>query len=109
MLVTLWIVLPLILVFLIVFILVILFLIFLSYNHLSPIFSTYVTFLSSIPVPTSVAEALARPGWRHAMENEMMALIENHTWQLAFLPEGKQPVGYRWVFIIKVHPNGTLH
>jgi len=38
----------------------------------------------------------------------MQALIQNKTWQLTSLPNDKQPVGCRWVFTIKVHPDSTL-
>ncbi|XP_039158784.1 uncharacterized protein LOC120288727 [Eucalyptus grandis] len=81
---------------------------FLSYDRLSPTFSTFVSSLSSIYVPSNVTEALAHPGWRQAMEDEMKALIENRTWKLTTLPVGKQPVGCRWVFMVKVHPDGTI-
>ncbi|RDY10921.1 hypothetical protein CR513_04481, partial [Mucuna pruriens] len=39
---------------------------------------------------------------------EMQALEQSGTWELVSLPSGKKAVGCRWVFAIKVAPNGTL-
>ncbi|XP_068338973.1 uncharacterized mitochondrial protein AtMg00810-like [Pyrus communis] len=35
------------------------------------------------------------------MDEEMMALHKNDTWEVTELPKGKKPVGCRWVFTIK--------
>ncbi|RDX67894.1 hypothetical protein CR513_53177, partial [Mucuna pruriens] len=48
------------------------------------------------------------PGWRQTMEVEMQALEQSGTWELVSLPSGKKAVGCRWVFAIKVGPNGTV-
>ena len=42
------------------------------------------------------------------MAEEMDALYSNDTWELVALPTGKSPVGYRWVYIVKVGPNGQI-
>lgn len=42
------------------------------------------------------------------MVEEMHALHKNHTWDLVELPNGKKAVGYKWVFIVKVNPNGSI-
>lgn len=42
------------------------------------------------------------------MEKEMMALEENQTWDLVTLPFGKQAIGCKWVFNVKVNPNGSV-
>ena len=39
--------------------------------------------------------------WREAMDVEMRALAENETWELTALPEGRTPVGGKWVYTIK--------
>ncbi|RDX77858.1 hypothetical protein CR513_41945, partial [Mucuna pruriens] len=39
---------------------------------------------------------------------EMQALEQSGTWELVSLPPGKKAVGCRWVFAIKVAPNGTV-
>ena len=42
------------------------------------------------------------------MIDEMQALEHNGTWDLVPLPLGKKPVGCRWVYAIKVGPNGAI-
>lgn len=53
-------------------------------------------------------EALHHPGWPNAMLEEIHALEENHTWDLMDLPDGKKLVGCKWVFTVKVNPNGSV-
>ncbi len=79
-----------------------------SYNSLSPSYSAFISTLSSIPLPKSISEALSHPGWKQAMEEEMSALWANNTWDLVPLPHDQTVVGCRWVFNVKVHPNGTV-
>ena len=38
----------------------------------------------------------------------MSALKRNSTWELSDLPEGKQPVGCKWIFNIKFRPDGNV-
>ena len=38
----------------------------------------------------------------------MQALDDNGTWNLIQLPVGKKAIGCRWVFAIKVNPNGFV-
>lgn len=42
------------------------------------------------------------------MMEEMTAIEHNHTWDLVDLPEGKTPIGLKWVFKIKHHADGTI-
>ena len=81
---------------------------FLSYHRLSPPYFSFVSSLSTIKVPKNVDEALGHPGWRQAMVDEMQALEHSGTWELVSLPPGKKPVGFRWVYAIKVGPNGAV-
>jgi hypothetical protein len=66
---------------------------FVSYDHLSPSYLSFVATLSSIPLHKSVTEALSHSGWKRAMEEEMLALKQNDTWDLVSLPPGKSVVG----------------
>lgn len=68
---------------------------FVSYDHLSPSYHSFVVSLDSHPIPKSVTEALCHPGWKVAMEEEMVALQQNCTWELVPLPSGKTVVGCR--------------
>ncbi|XP_057994504.1 uncharacterized mitochondrial protein AtMg00820-like [Hevea brasiliensis] len=62
----------------------------------------------SIHIPKTVSEALSHPGWCDAMREEMEALETNGTWYLVSLPIGKKVVGCKWVFTVKVNPNGSV-
>jgi hypothetical protein len=44
------------------------------------------------PVPSSVRATLADPHWRHAMEEEYVALLANHNWDLVPRPPGTNVV-----------------
>ena len=38
----------------------------------------------------------------------MDALTDNGTWDLVHLPSGKKAIGCRWVFTVKVNPDGLI-
>jgi len=61
-----------------------------------------------VTIPKTVHEALAHPGWRQAMTNELCALHKYGTWELVPLSLGKSVVGCRWVFVIKVGLDGII-
>ena len=42
------------------------------------------------------------------MVEEMDALYSNGTWELVALPPSKSPVGCRWVYTMKVGPDGQV-
>ncbi|CAH9148698.1 unnamed protein product [Cuscuta epithymum] len=81
---------------------------FVSYSQLSPASCSFVASIDSIYVPKSVKEALSHPEWRHAMVEEMNALDLNGTWDLVYLPSGKKSIGCKWVFAVKVNPDGSV-
>ena len=61
-------------------------------------------------IPKTYHEAVTSKNanlWLVAMENEMAALRENDTYDLVPLPEGRKPVGGRWVYSIKFDPDGN--
>jgi len=80
---------------------------FLSYHRLSPYFS-FISSISPLTIPKYIHEALDHPGWRQATVVEMQALESSGTWELVPLPPGKQTVSCRWVYAIKVRPNGEV-
>ena len=81
---------------------------FCSYDHLSSCSCSFIVSLNSISLSNKVSEALAHPGWRSAMIEEMDVLIDNATWDLVRLPTMKKAIGCRWVFTVKVNPNGSI-
>ncbi|KAL7647578.1 UNVERIFIED_CONTAM: hypothetical protein RMT77_001178 [Armadillidium vulgare] len=59
-------------------------------------------------IPKSYEEAMASSDshhWKKAMDEEIDALVENDTYELTPLPEGRSVVGGRWVYAIKQGPN----
>jgi hypothetical protein len=46
--------------------------------------------------------------WKQATDSEYNSLIENETWELVSLPEGKNVVGRKWVFKVKRDENGCV-
>jgi len=82
--------------------------IFLSYHRVYPSYFSFISSVSSITIPKTLKEALDHPGWRQTMISEIQALDHNKTWELIPLPSGKKTVGCRWVYAIKVGPNGKV-
>ena len=81
---------------------------FCTYNQLSSQSCSFIASLDSISLPNTFQEALSHPGWRSAMIEEMDALNGNGTWNLVQLPTRKKAIGCRWVFAIKVNPDGSV-
>jgi len=46
--------------------------------------------------------------WSASIQKEIDALEANKTWELVDLPEGKKPIGCKWVFGIKVDKGGYV-
>ena len=42
------------------------------------------------------------------MQTEMESLKEHEVWELTELPEGREPVGSKWVFKAKVNADGKI-
>jgi len=74
---------------------------FVSYQHLSPSYRSFVSKLSSVSIPQNLQEAISDPKWREATQEEMRALHKNNTWELVELPSGTRIVEWKWVFTMK--------
>jgi hypothetical protein len=81
---------------------------FASYIHLFPSLRYFITSLDYVSVPKTLVEALSHPGWQAAMEEEMRALDDNGTWELVDLLARKQTIGCKWVYVVKVNPDGSV-
>ena len=57
--------------------------------------------------PSSFEEAVNRPGWKTAMDTELQALDATKTWDIVPLPQGKNPIAYKWVYKVKCKADGS--
>ena len=59
-------------------------------------------------IPKSTCEAMTNANWHQEMVEEIAALHSNNTWDIVPLPLDKTTVGFRWVYIVKVGPDGQI-
>ena len=64
--------------------------------------------LSNLQEPISYDQACKDKGWIDAMQSELSTLEQNNTWELTELPSGKRAIGSKWVYKIKLNPDGTV-
>ncbi|RVW62417.1 putative mitochondrial protein [Vitis vinifera] len=70
---------------------------------------TSTTNSTSIPrEPHNIRAALAHPGWKAAMDEELQALHTNKTWVLVPRTSDMHVIGSKWVFKPKLKPDGSL-
>lgn len=61
--------------------------------------------------PDTMEEALSGLNaieWKDAMNAEYQSLLQNNTWTLITLPEGKRAIPCKWVYKIKTDSNGEV-
>lgn len=61
--------------------------------------------------PATMEEALASEEsemWKHAADREMESLLENETWTLCDLPDGREIIKSKWVFKVKYKQSGDI-
>ncbi|KAH0696313.1 hypothetical protein KY290_013671 [Solanum tuberosum] len=64
--------------------------------------------LSNISVLSCYSQASKHEYWLKAMEEKLLALKENDTWDIVSCPSNVRPIGCKWVYSIKLHSDGTL-
>ena len=67
--------------------------------------------MANVSAPSTYDEAISdkdSEAWVNAMDSEMQSLDENCTWHLSVLPEGKKPIGCKWVYTHKFDKNGMI-
>ncbi|XP_050917837.1 uncharacterized mitochondrial protein AtMg00820-like [Lathyrus oleraceus] len=67
------------------------------------------TLLLSYMEPTSVGQALVSPNWFKGMKEEYQALLNNQTWTLVSPSGSRKPIGYKWIFLVKENPDGSIN
>jgi hypothetical protein len=63
------------------------------------------------PDPESYEQAVKSinaENWRDAMQEELKAIDDNETWEVADLPSGRSAIGSRWVFKSKTDENDEV-
>ena len=58
--------------------------------------------------PISLDEAITKKVWKSAMEEELKCIEKNHTWEMVELPQNKIPIDVKWVFKVKLKPDGSV-
>ena len=61
--------------------------------------------------PVTIEDALSgnhSKEWKSAADLEYSSLLENETWELVKLPEGRKTVGCKWVFRVKYDGEGRV-
>jgi hypothetical protein len=61
--------------------------------------------------PTSFEEAIhgrESRKWKLAIEDQLRSLEANHTWELVNKPKDTNLISTKWVFKVKMHPNGQI-
>ena len=76
---------------------------------MSELYAYTVNQFSTVPIPRNVQEALTDPDWKKAINEKMEALQRNTTWELVPLPKGKKTVGCRWIYTVKLNPDGSIN
>ena len=58
--------------------------------------------------PRTYSQASKTDSWVQAMNREYQALLRNNTWSLVPPPSSAHIVGYRWIYKLKYHPDGSI-
>jgi hypothetical protein len=58
--------------------------------------------------PTCFEQAVGNLKWDNAMDEEMVTLDANVTWELVALPKDKKAIGCKWVYKVKHNANGSM-
>ena len=83
-----------------------------DYTNTVSILSNVAHQVDQIEEPTTFENALSgeySKEWKAAADLEYSALMDNQTWSLVELPEGKNVVGCKWVFRVKYDGKGEVN
>ncbi|KAI5347962.1 hypothetical protein L3X38_000849 [Prunus dulcis] len=58
--------------------------------------------------PESFEEAAKNDSWKKAMEDEILLINKNNTWELVNRPSDKQIIGVKWVYKTKLNLDGSV-
>ena len=58
--------------------------------------------------PVGYEEAMKEEKWKKAMIEKLSAIERTKTWELTDLPHNKKSIDLKWVFKLKLNPNGSI-
>ncbi|RVW69064.1 Retrovirus-related Pol polyprotein from transposon RE1 [Vitis vinifera] len=70
--------------------------------------STLTVALSNFDIPTYYSHVAKHDCWRQAMQEEIVTLEANHTWDIEPCPPTIVPLGCKWVYSVEVRSDGSL-
>ncbi|KAL4292078.1 hypothetical protein GQ457_14G019000 [Hibiscus cannabinus] len=79
-----------------------------SYQNFNTEHLSYIANIEILSEPKSYKQAALSSSWQKAIEEELIALDRNKTWEIVSLPPGKQAIGCKWVYKTKLKSDGTL-
>ena len=82
-----------------------------EFGDFSNVAHHYAFSLMDIYEPTTLQEAMETSDsdhWWEAAQTEYNSLMENDTWELVPLPEGRKTISCKWVFKVKRDENGNI-
>ncbi|GKV47717.1 hypothetical protein SLEP1_g54586 [Rubroshorea leprosula] len=66
------------------------------------------TYALLVAEPTCYDEAYGKQEWENSMKEEIDSIEKNNTWELVDKPEGKTPIGVKWVYRVKYKAYGSV-
>ncbi|KAG8495219.1 hypothetical protein CXB51_012817 [Gossypium anomalum] len=79
-----------------------------SSSHLPYHTRCFAANISAVTETHTYQEAILDSRWVDAMKQEIRALEENGTWEVVSLPQGKVPIGCKWVYKVKYQSDGSI-
>ncbi|KAG7587833.1 Retrotransposon Copia-like N-terminal [Arabidopsis suecica] len=80
----------------------------LDYSKLNGHYQEFILNISSESEPKNFLEAVKSEKWHGPMNEELQTCVNTGTFSVVSLPEGKRPIGCRWVYRIKHNADGTV-
>ncbi|GKF03138.1 ribonuclease H-like domain-containing protein, partial [Tanacetum coccineum] len=68
----------------------------------------FISALNKSIEPTCYEEAILDSNWIDAMNAEIEALNENHTWEITDLPPNRKAIGNKWIYKVKYKSSGDI-